>query len=346
MKTSNLIIIVMLTSFCLQVSTTYAKIWRVNNRSNIPADFTTAQAAHDGATAGDTIFLEPSPYTYGNIILTKKLIMIGTGYFLDQNPETQWYQTWPVKIGTVLFSNTPSSTCEYSQLMGVTCTGSLTVNVSNITIRRNYLTGITYLTEATDAISNIYFNENFCTQSFYMTGQVHDVAIQNNIFNYTASQTFFYISGTSANNGLFINNIILGLPDLYLWDGSYFYDYLSIDNFIIQNNILSAGIFVINNNTYSYNLANNTAFGDQNGNQQNVDMSTVFLYTGSSDGQFQLKEGSPAIGAGAGGTDCGVFGGLYPYVLSGLPPVPAIYSFIVGNNSSQFIINAKVKSHN
>ena len=128
------------------------------------------------------------------------------------------------------------------------------------------------------------------------------------------------------------------------WDG--YFSSLNIENFVIQNNIMSSCTFYPNNNTVAFNLADNAGFGDQNGNQQNINMGTVFLYTGSTDGQYQLKEGSPAIGAGAGGSDCGVFAGGNPYVLSGLPPIPAVYDFMVGGSGSQYNVNMKVKSHN
>ena len=52
-------------------------------------------------------------------------------------------------------------------------------------------------------------------------------------------------------------------------------------------------------------------------------MTTVFKYTGSTDGRYKLKAGSPAIGYGVGGVDCGIYGGPEPYVLSGMPTVPA-----------------------
>ena len=53
-------------------------------------------------------------------------------------------------------------------------------------------------------------------------------------------------------------------------------------------------------------------------------MATVFVdYSGtlgkSDDAKWKLKAGSPAIGAGVSGVDCGVFGGVTPYVLSGVP---------------------------
>ena len=57
----------------LTCSLSFAKIWRVNNNIGITANFTTLQAAHDGAAAGDTVYLESSPTSYGGLNCTKKL---------------------------------------------------------------------------------------------------------------------------------------------------------------------------------------------------------------------------------------------------------------------------------
>jgi len=54
-----------------------------------------------------------------------------------------------------------------------------------------------------------------------------------------------------------------------------------------------------------------------------VDLNGTLGY--SDDERYKLKAGSPAIGAGVSGVDCGAFGGVTPYVLSGLPPFPRIY---------------------
>ena len=55
-------------------------------------------------------------------------------------------------------------------------------------------------------------------------------------------------------------------------------------------------------------------------------MDDVFLGPegNSTDGQWQLAQGSPAIGAGISGEDAGMFGGDAPYVLSGIPGIPRI----------------------
>jgi hypothetical protein len=65
-----------------------------------------------------------------------------------------------------------------------------------------------------------------------------------------------------------------------------------------------------------------------NGNVLNINMASVFVNPGalgsSSDKDFKLKPGSPAIGAGQGGTDMGAFGGSTPFVLGLQPAIPAI----------------------
>lgn len=340
MKAKVIFLTVILT---ISVTSLNAKIWRVN--STRPADFSTAQAAHDGANPGDTLYFEPSSVAYGNLTLTKKLIMIGTGYFLTENPETQWIKTIPATMGAVTFSKTGSQTSEHSQLMGMTVTGNVTVNVSNITIRRNYIGGTTYFSQVSDTIEFINFRENYCTWELRLTGYIHDVNICNNLFLLTYYNSSLYITGSVNYNGLFMNNVFVGSPSA-VWGESL--ETLSLSNFSIQNNILTGKVlFVPGISLYTNNISDNTAFGTSNNNQSNVPASALFTLTGSSDAKYQLKTGSPAIGAGTGGIDCGVFGGQSPYVLSGMPAIPAIYQMVIGNNTNnQTVVDVKIKSHN
>jgi hypothetical protein len=67
----------------------------------------------------------------------------------------------------------------------------------------------------------------------------------------------------------------------------------------------------------------------------------------STDGQWQLKANSPALGAGENGVDCGMFGGSTPYILSGMPNIPAIYYLNTPMVPSDVIdVAIKAKSHN
>jgi hypothetical protein len=141
-------------------------------------------------------------------------------------------------------------------------------------------------------------------------------------------------------------------PSLSMWGGAsaticnnIFLGNVSIINAVFRNNIHVAtnvpDCISISNSVVENNIGASTQFGNTHGNQQNVDMTTVFLYTGSTDGQYRLKSGSPAIGAGVGGVDCGSFGGNYPYVLSGMVSGPSVwYMNMVGPE-----VTVKAKSH-
>jgi hypothetical protein len=60
-----------------------------------------------------------------------------------------------------------------------------------------------------------------------------------------------------------------------------------------------------------------------------------------------LNTGSIAIGVGLNGFDCGAFGGPGPYVLSGMPPVPSIYTLVVPSpaSGSSLLVTFSVTSH-
>ena len=115
-------------------------------------------------------------------------------------------------------------------------------------------------------------------------------------------------------------------------------------------NLMFCGVTLNNCSLYN-NIGASTQFGTANGNKSSVDLSTVFVCQGggcstySSDGMYQLKSGSVAAGAGYGGTDCGMFGGNYPYVLSGVPSVPSIYFLNVKPQGDSMNVSVKIKSH-
>src|SRR5438067_8623830 len=126
----------------LMASISHGKIWRVNN-TGAPADFTTAQAAHDGAAAGDTLHFEASAASYGSLSVTKKIIIIGNGYYLgtlisNANPDLQ-ARPVPSTLSTVSFIVGSNG----SVMEGMTVSSTVTVisGAANILIRRNNLIG-------------------------------------------------------------------------------------------------------------------------------------------------------------------------------------------------------------
>ncbi len=105
--------------------------------------------------------------------------------------------------------------------------------------------------------------------------------------------------------------------------------------------------FTPRNNAYSYNISGNAAFGTANGNQQNVSPANLFVGgTASTDGAFQLRTGSPAIGTGESGTDVGAFAGALPYRLSGIPNVPTIYQYSQSVSGNTLNATISTRSNN
>lgn len=318
-------------------------VWRVNNITGVDADFTTISAAQSSSSvlAGDTIYLEPSAGTYGDITFTKKLTIIGNGYFLSENPQTQ-ADINTSELGTITY-NTGSSG---SKIIG--CQISyISINISEIVVERNY-----FFTSSGDNIrfnsSNIshfiirnnYFVNTYCSYStarciYSSSSGVNDLQIYNNYFSRNCNEAIYLTNGTSVE---IFNNII---------DGNIF-----INNANFENNILISGTFTYTNGFVNNNICNSTQFSTVNGtnNQLNIIMDSVFVgATGNStDGQWQLKVNSPALGAGVGGIDCGMFGGVFPYILSGLPGVPAIYQNdqTIDYQNQKINVTISIKSHN
>src|SRR5450432_1529697 len=103
-KTQYLFIAAIMAATCFTQQAS-AKIWRVNNQSNY--DGSTLWGDNFGGTPaypvfkqinqavafgivndGDTIHVEGSTVIYDAATVTKRLVVIGPGYFLTENPKT------------------------------------------------------------------------------------------------------------------------------------------------------------------------------------------------------------------------------------------------------------------
>ncbi len=327
----------------------HATVWRVNNISGTDADFTSAQSAHNNQYVfnGDTLYIEPSTASYGDLTLTKELVIIGNGYWPAQNPETQANVNYS-QLGTVTFNS--GSQGSIIQGCRIYC---IRLKTSEILIQRNY----------------ILYNEGQYASIYFESENLSNIIIRNNYLRNTWNKSDYYGSSeviSSSESG--INNIIISnnyivsatldrtnVRSLVVASGfsgvvenNVIYGLNYVYNSQFNNNILRDGTFSISNTTYYNNICNSDQFGNEYGNQSNVNMLNVFLNEGSTDGQWQLKEGSPAIGAGMGGIDCGMFGGDFPYILSGMPAIPSVYEFNhdIDYQNQQIEVEISVKSHN
>ena len=324
-----------------------ATVHRVNNNSGVDADYTTIQNAINGASAGDTIYIEGSPDGYGSATVSKQLVIYGAGYFLSQNDSTQaLLQTSSISIMTV------SSGGAGSIIQGLTFTGSststhLSIDADNVTVRGNYFYSTSsnyYLIYVYSDHTGFVFQGNWMNHAYSSSGRntiyLADGAsgnIMNNFIKRLSTQSSAYALNFHASVGpvLLRNNVIYGNMLVY--------------NTTMANNIMLSGTFTSGTTNEDYNMCNNAQFSGTN-SQINVDMSTVFEdYTSSVDNGYQLASGSAALSAGQFGEDLGMFGGVDPYRLSGMPSIPSIFFFTqsgAASDSNPLQIEIKARSNN
>lgn len=341
----------------LLTSTAFATVWRVNSQTVPPlsADFTGLQTAINSSLvlAGDTIYVEAAASSYGGISLSKQLTIIGTGYFLADNDTTQANPNRSL-ISNVTFNNGSQG----SVITGMAienCGTAVSFNTDDVTIDRCLLI-------------------NFCSGSV--------VSISSNRSGTTVRRSFLYNTSTSTSTGTMVVNIGAGAFDILFenniikrgsknsGDGRLAITMTETSFAAFRNNVIN-GRVVVFNSTYTNNIhisgqfepnafmvavtnniGNTTQYGTANGNQENVNMSSVFTYGPGNenvDNHYMLAVGSPAFEAGISGIDCGAFGGTRPYVLSGMPAIPAIfdisYTNVVVSTGSGLEFNVKSKAH-
>lgn len=282
---------------------------RVNNNPGADPDYATLQAANDAASNGDTIYVEGSPTDYDGANISKKLVIIGPGYFLTDNDSTQAFGIAATFNSEMNFNAGAAG----SIITGCILKNNINLYVNDISIIR---CNVSYIYNRSD-VNNILILQNYLNSiSMDSYGyKITNSVISNNIISVQID------CGSSSGNLQIVNNV-------------FTYDYypISVFNASIANNIITSttyGIIVNTGNAINNNILA-VAGTNANGNQYNVAMANVFVdFSGSlnysDDAKWKLKTGSPAIGAGVSGVDCGAFGGPTPYVLSGVPNLPHIY---------------------
>ncbi len=293
-----------------------ATVWHVNNIPRIIVDFislTDAVSCID-VLNGDTLYVYGSPTSYGTITISKVLTIIGPGYFLNENEGLQ--QNISSAYIDVITLNTGAMG---SVISGIKI-GTLSVNCNDAIIQRNYINTINITYTANCIIMQNYIEQG--SNAVNMSSAVNYILANNYIGwtpGYRAMQIYYASSGLIYNNIIngtcsirnaeMYNNIFIGIGN----QGWYNWDYVSSCS--IHHNIFGS---------VQYFDWTGRITGEDN--QINVS-AQVFLNTGTSDGRFQLCEGSPAISAGMNNVDCGIYGRLAPYKLSGIPTIPTIYEF-------------------
>jgi hypothetical protein len=309
-----------------------ATVWRVNNNPNYTQGcnhcFSSLQVANDTSIvmAGDTVHIEASSIDYvgsgtNEIMLSKKLIILGPGYFLNQNLNLQ-KNAVSATIRKLNFM--PGS--DFSIVKGVSfywgsnIYGVEIFNVSNILIESCYFVkGIKFSNN--NPISDITLKKCYITTVLNSTNasSISNLLITNCYFG---DDVDLYQAGLSRS-GQIAHCVISSSNNNYIDISS------SID---FYNNIANINTFNPNNNGTA-NIHDNIFIVSlpvwlNGGNNIAMANATVFPSTGSPDSILNVNP----IGicpqcytAFPGNETFGMFGGVDPYRLGGIPNIPAIY---------------------
>ncbi|MEZ5196176.1 MAG: hypothetical protein R2764_07195 [Bacteroidales bacterium] len=273
-----------------------ATVYRVNNNPGIDADYESFSAAIADVNPGDTLYLEGSPLSYGNIVFTKPLVVFGPGYFLEENPETQVNKI-SAKVGSVTFNSGGVG----SKIMGLEVQNTTIIKASDISITYCRTKSIEF--DPSVSITNIHISRN------YIYGNNVGLYYNDSFFINGLMVTNNYIQKNSTSDAVSLNDYVTAV-----FNNNIFVGDVNAYNSTFSNNIQTYENQGIHNNTYFNNIGSSDQFPADNGNQQYVNMDAVLVGpTGNTtDGQWQLKTGSPAFGAGVDGVDCGIFGEPLP----------------------------------
>jgi hypothetical protein len=338
------------TLLLLTVQIASAKTWRVNNNLDIQADFRTLADAHIGASPGDTIYLEPSLKCYGGFSWSKRLVLIGTGYFLTENSYYETNNHYASICSDITFN--PGS--EGSEIMGISIwNNTVHIKCSNLRIKKNQIKNISIPRQAGVRLNNLFITQNYLNSvsggaSYGTDFFVDDLIFSNNIVVYELDFTYSkYKSDCPCYNqaltGKITNNVFLGT--VYL-ESCEFRNNVFYKSDLSTNFLKHLAFNIVEENIFARVLpwADVINFLIPTSNIDNANMTTLFEGGGSPDGKWRIKPSSTIPIKDI----CGAYTGLEPYVLSGIPSVPAIYYLNVpytGNKATGLDISIKVRSN-
>lgn len=346
MKKNLIVTAAMLFAFCGAVQ---AKNWRINSDPEAKADFLSVNDAMASLDVypGDVLYLDPGCHLPSQNV-TKGVTIIGTGYNLSGAVEEAFIDGFAIKASDV-------------KLYGINITDNISTSSGNgnISIERCKTRSISFNNAGTNLkVINCYVAGNVSgdyrgvqLRNSIVLGQVHSIKngiIRNCVIisdcgNNTGAYESYHVLYNTKNTSI-TNNIIINTNTASKVDGNttvYFnhqtiYNTSETDANSINNNLLSTDA------EHSFDIYKSNYF-------IGATIEDVFEWKGTLDERFALKEGSPAIGAGTNGVDCGVYGGVYPYVLSGLPKfVPYISESNIPTTPTDGKLNItlKIKSQN
>ncbi len=289
-----------------------AKSYKIGPSSVTGMDFTSINVAMSYVSDGDTLLLDKAYKETSQQTVTKAIVIIGNGFDTTTSTIAQ-VGTLSLKadgihinslyVSTVKFYN---KDCRlYRCFVGSSAywAGESDATGSN-SIHSCYFTGTIIGNKIAifDIQNTILYTNTYSVISNLTNSNICHCVIVGN--NESSSKNYIIQNVTSSS---IIDNIIVNT-----------YNYSSYYNSTIYNSSISSM------NTIHHNVMsgfNNTTNYPLNYITKSYSLSSICLCSGTtiSGNYFGLKSGSPAKNYASDGSDCGVYGGLYPYVDYGRP---------------------------
>lgn len=361
MKKTFILTIILLVNFTISAQT----VKYLSSGADLSAEIT-------AGAIGDTYILGPGSYA-GNTTITKRVTLIGPGYFNSSGPTGEASITGAISVNTG---------AENSLITGLSFVNNVHLVASDIIFQRNKVTStyfyLGYNTAgAQPATNGIVVKENYIatTNGVYFYGQpTTNFLFQNNI----VQGDMFLAAMSNASTGSFINNVFgagsiaaqgdnFSLPASVSGLGLEFVNNIFAKTLVTtSNNLFGSASYVPNVFKYNVLLNSSASFAGITppaNNSFGNTLSTIFAGFPTNaaglalDEQYILSPASPAKNFGRLApyadtdptTDAGAFGNSSPYLNSGTPIGPNIYQLTIPNvaaTNSVVPVTIKAKSNN
>lgn len=293
--------------------------------------FTTFAAAIAAASNGDTILLQPSTGSYGNLTINKSITVKGMGHAPTLNN------------GESSSTGNISITASNIKLTGLFINGTITGgnNISNLLVEDCNVGAVVLqgTSNSGHTLRGNIINAHIMLNTSYANSS--NFTITNNLIQGLSLNALYYFNDTT----IFNNNVIIGDQGL-----TGYVIFNQPNNVVCQNNIWlftnnalaqvdqTGSIPVIHNNsmTYHYGSPTITALnGTGNFNNQNPFFVTIPANNPywAATNNYNLGASSVGNNAGTDGNDIGIFNGFYDFDMRGYPTeLPYLTEMTISNN--------------
>ena len=339
---------VLLSALVLSVAAmgTQAKSWKIGPSSVNGMDFASINDAVESekVAAGDTLFLDQYYSTNVKQVVTKKVVIIGTGYdtsFTDEQVvatltdsltlKVDGIQVKSVKLNNVKFY---ADECVLDRCY-VNAIGIGTVPKSMNHIYSCYITGMVGNRVAVTTTNTSSISGPTTTTTYYPA----QFDIQNCMFMISQINATGYLTNSIINNNTFYCSIT---------SSNYtYYCLTNIDNSQITNNIIytstnaramnSVVTSVGSGNTIEHNIMSQTVPSNYPDNLNSSNIKSLFVSTGNFSDYYKLKTDvgdNFALNYATDGKEVGCHGGMFGCPSGGRPQyVPYFTKVVVGQRT-------------